>query len=66
MRQGVKARDGLVQHQQVRPLAHGEGQGELRALPARKLPGPLPRIESEPSDPSNASMFFLYWFGWSC
>src|ERR1017187_4772665 len=47
----VEAGDRLVQDQQLRLLGDGQGQGELGALAAGHLPGPLAGIQAQPLDP---------------
>ncbi len=44
----IEARDGLVEHEQLRPLRDREGEGELGALAARELARLLARVEPEP------------------
>ena len=50
--QRVQAGDGFVQDEQLGPLGDGQGQGELGALAAGQLPGPLAGIQAEPLDPA--------------
>ena len=51
-RQRVEAGDRLVEDQQLGPLGDGQGEGELGALAAGQLAGPLAGIEAEPLDPA--------------
>ena len=47
----VEAGDRLVEDQQLGPFGDGEGEGELGALAAGQLPGPLGGVQAEPLDP---------------
>ena len=49
--QRVEAGDRLVEDQQLGSLGQAQGEGELSALPAGQLPGPLGGVEAEPLDP---------------
>ena len=46
-RERVEAGHGLVEDQQLRALGDGQREGELGALAARELAGPLLRVEAE-------------------
>lgn len=47
----VERGDGLVEEQQLRPLGQAQREGELGALAARQLAGPLPGVQAEAGDP---------------
>ena len=49
-REGVEARDRLVEHEQLRSLRHRQGERKLGALTARELAGLLARVEPEALD----------------
>ena len=49
--QRVEAGDRLVEDEELGPLGHRQGEGELGPLPAGQRPGPLLRVQGELPNP---------------
>jgi len=48
--EGIEAGDRLVEQEELRALADGEREGQLRSLAARQRPGLLLPVQPEPGD----------------